>query len=96
MPLPLAPLAGVAVKYGAVALAAWAAGEGLRRALRPGRIDQRAEDALDDTDEGIALHRPRDRDQANASARMCRTLRLGNRAWRIDAAALARIRIRKV
>lgn len=92
MPLPLAPLAGVALRYGSVALVAWA----VRRSLRPGRTDQRAEDALDGTDEGLAVHRPADRDQTNATARFRRTLRLGRHAVEIDAAALARLRIRRV
>jgi hypothetical protein len=96
MPLPLAPVAGIAlrygVRYGSVALAAWA----VRRAMRPGRIDQRAEDALDATDEGLAVHRPKDREQTNAAARFRRTLRWGKNSYEIDAAALARLRFRKV
>lgn len=92
MPLPLAPVAGLAFRAGLVAAAAWA----VRRSLRTGRVDQRAEDALDDTDDGLALHRARDRAQTNAAARFCRTLRWGAHAVEIDAAALARFRIRKV
>ena len=68
MPLPLAPLAGVAIRYGAIALVAY----GVKRALRPGRVDQRAEDALDDMDEGLGLHRPADRGQTNTAARFRR------------------------
>jgi len=92
MPLPLAPIAGMAIRYGTVALAAY----GIRRALRKGRTDQRAEDALDDMDEGLAVHHPADRGQTNAAARFKRVLRFGGTAVEIDAAALGRFRIRKV
>jgi hypothetical protein len=92
MPLPLVPIAGVAIRYGAVALVAY----GVRRALRPGRTDQQAEDVLDKTDEGLAVHRPADRGQTNTAARFRRTLRIGEKAFEIDFAALARFRIRKV
>lgn len=92
MPLPLAPLAGVAIRYGAVALVAY----GIRRALRPGRTDQRAEDAMDWMDEGLAFHRPDDRDQTNAAARFRRIIRFCDAGVEIDAAALGRIRFRKV
>ncbi|MCU9848227.1 hypothetical protein OEZ60_09425 [Defluviimonas sp. WL0024] len=92
MPLPLAPIAGFAIRYGALAVAAY----GLRRALRKGRTDQRAEDALDDMDEGLAVHRPQDRGQTNAAARFRRVIRFGGTAVEIDAAALGRFRLRKV
>lgn len=96
MPLPLAPIAGVAlrygIRYGALAIAAY----GVKRALRKGRTDQRAEDAMDQVDEGLAVHRPADRGQTNAAARFRRVIRWGKSGIEIDAAALARIRIRKV
>jgi Ni/Co efflux regulator RcnB len=104
MPLPLAPLAGLALRAGLVAATAYAA----RRALAAraaaqktvGRTDQRAEDALDDADEGIALHRPADRletgGQTNLSARLRRTIRWGDRGVEIDAALIGRFRLRKV
>lgn len=92
MPLPLAPLAGVALRYGAIALAAY----GVKRALRPGRIDQKAEDAFDGMDEGLAVHRPADRCQTNTAARFRRVIRLGETAIEIDAAALGRLRIRRI
>lgn len=95
MPLPLAPLAGLALRYGAVALAAWA----LARRMPPGRSDQRAEDALDDLAEGAAAHRPADRPgQVNAQARFRRVVRLGTKGPGVDfdAAAIARLRMRKV
>lgn len=92
MPLPLAPIAGFAIRYGAVALAAY----GIRKALRKGRTDQRAEDALDAMDEGVAVHRPADRNQTNAAARFRRVIRWGDTAIEIDAATLGRFRVRKV
>ena len=48
MPLPLPPLAGLALKYGTIALAGYA----LARATSHGRLDQRVEDLMDDTPEG--------------------------------------------
>lgn len=95
MPLPLAPIAGLALRAGLVAATAYAA----RRALaarRVGRTDQRAEDALDDADEGIALHQPADRAQTSLSARLRRTIRWGGRGVEIDAALIGRFRVRKI
>lgn len=96
MALPLAPLAGTVLKYGAVALAGYIVARGM---LQPGRTDQRAEDALDDLHEGVAAHRPRDRGpQLNAAARLRRVVRLGRAGpgIEIDAAALGRLRFRRV
>lgn len=94
MALPLAPIAGVALRYGAVALAAYA----LSRKIGMSQTDQRSEDALDRVPEGVNAHRPRDRDQMNASARFRRVVRLGvdGRGVEIDATALGRIRFRKI
>lgn len=91
MPLPLAPVAVAAIRVGVVALVAY----GAKRALRPGRTDQRAEDAMDGMDEGLAFHRPDDRGQTNAAARFRRVIRFGATSVEIDAAALGRFRIRK-
>ncbi|MBC7156448.1 MAG: hypothetical protein H5U20_02915 [Rhodobacteraceae bacterium] len=94
MPLPLAPIAGLALRYGAVALAGYA----LARSLPRGRIDQRAEDALDEMDEGVAFVRPADRPgQTNAAARLRRVIRVGatGPAWEVEAAGFCRVRIRK-
>jgi hypothetical protein len=88
MPLPLIPIAaGTAIA--AVALA---------RALRPVRIDQRAEDALDAMDEGLAAGRVPARGQGSATARLRRVIRFGSGgpAWEVDAALLARFRLRRV
>ncbi len=92
MPLPLIPIAGIALRVGLPALVGYVAA----RALRPGRIDQRAEDALDEIDEGLAVHRPQDRGQTNAAARVRRVLRWGTTGVEIDAALLGRFRVRKV
>lgn len=95
MPLPLAPIATAALKYAPLALAAAIV---VGRALVPGRTDQRAEDALDELAEGIAAHRPRDRGQMNAAARLRRIIRLGRTGpgVEIDAAALGRLRVRRL
>jgi len=102
MPLPLAPLLPIALRLGAVA----AVGLALRRVLaaktRVGRTDQRVEDAMDDLQDGLAVHRPADRvaggsdtTQTNTAASFRRTLRIGKRTFEIDAALLARLRIRR-
>lgn len=96
MPLPLAPIAGFAVRYGAVALAAYAIRRRLQKSLHPGRTDQRAEDALDETAEGLAIHRPVDRGQTNLAGRFRRVVQLGDKRYEVDAAALARFRLRKI
>lgn len=92
MPLPLAPVAAFALRAGTVALAAYA----VRRSFHKGRTDQRAEDALDEMDEGLAVHSPKDRGQTNAAARFHRVIRWGERGLEIDAAAIGRIRMRRV
>ena len=96
MPLPLAAIAPVALRYGLrygpVALAAW----GLARATHPGARDQRAEDALDRAPEGVTV--PREAGQGGATARLRRTFRraAGGPGIEIDLAALARVRLRRV
>ncbi len=94
MPLPLVPIAGVALTSGVVAFAAWF----FAQRVQPARIDQRAEDALDDLPEGLAARRPTDREQANMTGRFRRVVRLpgDGGAIEIDAAFLARFRARRV
>lgn len=94
MALPLAPIAGVALRYGAVALAAYV----MTRQVGRSRTDQRAEDAMDDLPEGLHAHRPRDRDQVNGAARFRRVIRVGlhGPGVEIDASMLGRIRFRRV
>lgn len=92
MPLPVAPIAAFALRYGGVALAAWAA----TRQFSSGRRDQRAEDAFDETPEGLTARR--DTEQMNATGRMRRVIRWGDGgpALEIDATALGRLRIRRL
>jgi len=92
MALPLAPIAGLALRYGAVAVAAYAA----VRALGPGRLDRNVEDAMDETPEGLTLRRADG--QANATARWTRALRVGHRGpgVEIDVTGLARVKLRRV
>ncbi len=92
MPLPLAPVASIALRYGAVALAAYA----ITRQIGKAPLDQRAEEAMDDTDEGLALRR--EREQMNGTARLRRVIRLGEDGpgVEVDVTALGRIRFRKV
>lgn len=94
MALPIVPIAGWALSYGAVALAAYA----LAREVQPGRRDQRAEDALDALAEGLSAHTAREGGQANATGRFRRVLRVGHAGpgLEIDLAVLGRIRMRRV
>jgi hypothetical protein len=90
MALPLVP---IVLGISGAALAGWAA---VRRST-PARIDQRAEDALDDLPEGLATRKPGDhREQTNATARMVRRITLpGGRRIEIDAGLIARLRIKR-
>lgn len=94
MAVPLAPIAVVAAKYGAAALAGYAV---LRR-IDQGRTDQRVEDAFDTMEEGLSAHRPRDREQVNAGFRFRRVVRLGTNGpgVEIDASALGRFKLRRL
>lgn len=102
MPLPIAAIAPIALRYGlrygTVALAAWA----VARATRKGARDQKAEDALDRMPEGVTARRdgsPGGTDsQANAGLRLRRVFRrkADGPGVEIDLAALGRFRIRKV
>ena len=97
MPLPLAPLIPLAVRFGMVA-ASTVLLTRLVAASHPGRTDQRAEDALDDLGEGLTLHRPSDRAedrQTNATARLRRVIRFRGKTWELDAGARARFRLRQ-
>lgn len=94
MPLPLAPIAVVALRYGTVALAAYA----LSRKIGTSTTRQGTEDALDGVDEGLAAHRPTDRPQVNAQGRFRRVIRWGANGPGIefDATALGRLKFRKI
>ena len=92
MPLPLAPIAGIALRYGAVAVATYA----LTRRVERGHLDQRGEDAMDEIDEGVTLRR--DGSDLRGSGRFRRVSRLGETGpgLEIDATALTRIELRRV
>jgi len=93
MPLPLAPIAAVALRYGTVAVLAYSAARKIHKAP----IRQVDEDALDSVEEGVGANFSRVRSQMNTTARWRRILRLkGGAGVEIDAAALGRIRVRKV
>ncbi|GKY86590.1 hypothetical protein [Sinisalibacter aestuarii] len=92
MPLPLAPITAIALRYGTVALATYT----LARRVERGRRDQRAEDAHDDIPEGLTARR--ESEQVNATGRMRRVFRFGadGPGLEIDASALGRVRFRRV
>lgn len=92
MPLPLAPIAGVALRYGVVAVTAYA----VTRRLERGHFDQRGEEAMDDINEGISARR--NNEQTNASGRFRRVIRLGSAGpgVEIDVTAIGRIRIKRI
>ncbi|MFN3722725.1 MAG: hypothetical protein ACK4VZ_06760 [Paracoccaceae bacterium] len=97
MPLPLAPLLPLALRLGAIAAVAYAAQHLIRRHGHAGRTDQRAEEALDDLDDGLASHKARDAaGQRNASFRLRRTFRFGTKTFELDAGAIARLRLREI
>ena len=100
MPLPLAPLLPIALRLFAVTAVGLAARSWVNRNSFPGRTDQRTEDAMDELGEGLSIHRPADRgegdvSQTNTTARLVRVIRLGGRAWELDAGLVARFRLRQ-
>lgn len=92
MPLPLAPIAGIALRYGVVAVATYA----VTRRVQRGFYDQRAEEAMDDINEGLSIRRGKE--QVNGTGRIKRVIRLGKQGpgVEIDISALGRITFRKV
>lgn len=94
MALPLAPVAVVAARYGAVALAAYA----ISRKVNRSQTRQSSEDALDQVPEGLGAHRPKDRQQVNAEARWRWIIRRGQNGpgLGIDATVLSRLKFRRV
>lgn len=97
MPLPLAPLLPFALRLGAVAAVGYLAQRLIRRHGGLGRTDQRAEEALDDLDEGLTTHRTRGSvGQRNTSFRMRRTICLAGKTYELDAAVIARLRLREI
>jgi hypothetical protein len=97
MPLPLAPLVPVALRLGVFAAAGYALKRVMSARTHVGRTDIRAEDALDDLGEGLAVHRPADlpeNRQTNTTARLRRVIRFRGKTYEIDAGLIARLRIR--
>ena len=94
MPLPLAPAAVIALRCSALALTAWAARRALARRAMPGRRDQRVEDAFDELPGGIT--RQSDPTATRASLRLSRRYRIGATEWHLDAAMIARLRLKRV
>jgi len=94
MPLPLAPIAGIALRYGAVAVATYAVAR--RVSIQKAHYDQRGEDAMDSVNEGMSVRR--DPEQVNGATRFRRVVRVGTDGpgIEIDVTALGRIRFRKV
>lgn len=92
MPLPLAPVAGLALRYAAVAGAAWL----VTRRLERGRLSQPVEDEMDGTPEGMTARR--ENGQMNATGRLRRVIRLGQHGpgVAVDATILSRIRVERV
>ncbi|MEM1237625.1 MAG: hypothetical protein AAGI10_11685 [Pseudomonadota bacterium] len=92
MALPLAPVAGFALRYGAVALATYAVVKAAPSLPR----SQRVEDTLDTVEEGLSARR--DSEQANATGRYRRVIQFGKNgpALEIDAVALTRVRVRRI
>ncbi len=92
MPIPIAPFAGIALRYGAVAVATYA----IARRMERGHFDQRGEDAMDDVNEGVTLRG--EKSQLNGTGRFRRVIRLGRSGpgVEVDATALTRIRIRRL
>lgn len=91
MALQFAPIAGLALRYGAVALATYAA----TRAIGPGRLAQPVEDEMDATPEGVTLRKGDD--QVNGSWRLIRELRMGaaGTGVKIDATILGRLKVER-
>lgn len=96
MPLPLAPVAVIALRVSAVALTTWAAKRALTRAMQPGRRDQHLEDALDALPEGLTRHSTPSDATERGTARLERRFRIGRTEWHLDAAIIARLRLKKV
>jgi hypothetical protein len=99
MPLPLAPLLPIALRLGLAATASYGLTRWLQARSFPGRTDQRVEDVLDDLGEGLSAHRPQDRaeegvSQTNSTARVRRAIQIGGRRFEVDAALIARFRVR--
>ncbi len=92
----LTPLALRALQVGgALAIAAYVARRN-RADAGPERVDMASEDALDRVPEGADLRLDRANGRADAEGRWRRVVRLGRHGVEIEAAALGRLRWRRV
>ncbi|WP_425093007.1 hypothetical protein [Tropicimonas sp. S265A] len=96
MAIPILPIAGAVLKYGPVAAASLAALAYMR--AQPAHADERAEDLLDEVDEGLNATRSHEGRQLNTRARTRRVIRVGSKGpgVEVDAAFLGRVRMRRV
>ncbi len=99
MPLPIAPLL---LRIGVAAAAGYGLARWVSARAGHGRADQRAEDALDDLDEGLFLRQagegapgPATPAQHNATLRFRRVVGFRGREWEVDAGLIARLRLRE-
>jgi hypothetical protein len=92
MPLPLVPIAGIAVRYGLVAFGTWVMVRSVAKTPR----DQRAEDALDNVPEGLTAGKHDD--ATRGTARLKRTIRIGTDGpgVEIDLTALGRLKVKRL
>lgn len=92
MALPLA--ATIALRYGAVALAAYAAARRLPRTTR----SQPLEDALDDLPEGMTFREDAPNGERHMTGRFRRVVRVGSsdKGFEIDGTFIGRLKVRKL
>lgn len=92
MPLQLTPFAAMALRYGAVAAVGFVAARFAPRGDFPHAVQEQMANATE------GLHLRRAPGQLNATAHAARSVRLGRFGprFRIDATALARLRIRRM
>lgn len=96
MPLPLAPIAGVALRYGAVALIGAVIAK--RSMKTRDHKDVAREQSFNDIQDGIDLERVESEDevQLEGTHGYWQRVWLGNRGIELDSRILARLRIRKL
>ena len=86
----LTPIAGVALRYAAVATAGYV----LARSLPRAEPDERVETAMDDLDDGLSVSSADG--AARLAGRLRRSFRLGTSGVRIDASMLGRIKVKRL
>ncbi len=93
-PIALTPLAWTALRLGAVAAMAFYASR--HRDSQP--KDAEHARVLDDLPEGVTAepHRAEDESAMHGTGRFRRTVRFGSKGYEIDAAALGRLRFRRL